>query len=583
MQSKNVIETIRVCNHFEYLGPLSRSELFFDRVQELNDALVVCEQIIRGTTGGVLVLGGRGSGKTSFLHELKERLSSRGIPNAKIALDEGMVQEGNESLFFKTVLTELVKASQEAGLLERKLASKVVELLSGLARIEEIGVELFGFNLIAKASKEELVKRFPYTVLRDGLKDFLKLINEKGSGKVKQGAILLLDEGDALTLNRNLLQILRNVFQETPKIGLVIAGSMRLLTQVSDVFSPIPRFFRKIELGPYPADSIVYDAIRIPLAMSQKELADKGIRVEFIHTTFDRIVTQITGRMPMEVNMLCHFAYDLAAKRIPRRLLQSKKFKLYMRIDRELLDEAIKQLGGAKEYNSFIAELNKNETSCLVLLSKSFEEETIDEIAVLIALHELKDALQIIPVEDICKMMEKAISEKEKILKLLNSILVKGRKHGISVLSSTLMGKLRFAVEDQWVRSYFKYGWMIVDVDLELGLKPRFGGIRVFGDPIATIVHSVFFPRLASSFSSRSRSFRAHVGADDGHWLRVGRNLKILNVSYIRSATNSPYHIAFQVREDADLMGIKESVEILMTTAKKVGLVNSFNVALKYY
>jgi hypothetical protein len=215
----DVIELIRVSNPFEYRGPLSRSELFFDRVQELQDALVACGQIIRGATGGVLTIGGRGSGKTSFLDALKRELVKRKIPNAKISLDEGMVKEGNENLFFKLVLTDLVRASQVAGLLEEGLTKKTLELLRGLGNIEEIGVDLFGFKLIAKATREQLEKELPYTVLRDGLKDFLKLVSEKGQCKALQGAILLLDEGDALTLNRNLLQILRNVFQETPKVG----------------------------------------------------------------------------------------------------------------------------------------------------------------------------------------------------------------------------------------------------------------------------------------------------------------------------------------------------------------------------
>ena len=65
--SRNIIEKVRIANNFEYLGPLTRDELFFDRVKEMQDALVVCGQIVKGTTGGVLILGGRGSGKTSFL------------------------------------------------------------------------------------------------------------------------------------------------------------------------------------------------------------------------------------------------------------------------------------------------------------------------------------------------------------------------------------------------------------------------------------------------------------------------------------------------------------------------------------
>lgn len=493
-----------------------------------------------------------------------------------------MVNKGNERLLFKTILTELIKASHTAGLLEEKLAGKVISFLSGLGRLEELEMEFFGFNLIAKANREQLDEHFPYTILRDGLNDFLRLVTKRGGGKAVQGAILLLDEGDVLTLNRNLLQILRNVFQETPRVGLVIAGSTRLLSQVSDVFSPIPRFFRKIELGAYPADSVVYDAIRVPLDLSTKELADQGISVEFVHPVFDRIVTRIAGRMPMEINMLCHFAYDLAAKRIPRTFrFTGSRFTLYLKAEKELFEEAIKQLGGTKEYATLISKLDKNETSCLVLLSKSLEEATVDEIAVLMTLHDLGDALQEMSVIDVTGKIAQAVEDRGKITRLLGSINAKALEHKIGVLSSTLMGKPRFAVEDQWVRSYFKYGWTDIDVDLDMGLKPRFGGIRVFGDPIATVVHSMFFPRLAKGFGGDSLSFRAHVGHDDGNWLIAGRDRKILNLSYTRTATESRYHIAFQVKQEFDLEGIVNAIKILMEKIQDAGLVTSFNSSIK--
>jgi hypothetical protein len=41
----------------------------------------------------------------------------------------------------------------------------------------------------------------------------------------------------------------------------------------------------------------------------------------------------------------------------------------------------------------------------------------------------------------------------------------------------------------------FTESWSDIYVDLELGLKPRFGGKRVFGDPISSVIHSVVFPR----------------------------------------------------------------------------------------
>jgi hypothetical protein len=575
---QRIIEKIRIANHFEYLGPLTRSELFFDRNQELQDALVVCGQIVQGTVGGVLVLGGRGSGKTSFLNEVRRELSIRKIPNTKISLDEGMVKQGNEMLFIQNLLTELVKASQSSGLIETSLATKVIDVLTGaLNKVEEIGIDVAGFNLVAKASKELVSSQFPYTVLRDGLVDFLNLIEKNGSDKTARGAILLLDEGDILTLNRNLLQILRNVFQETPRIGLVVSASNKILSQVSDVFSPIPRFFRKIELGPYPADSIVYDAIKGPLELTTKQLAQQGIELDVIHRSFDRIVAQISGQMPMEINMLCHFAFDLGTRRPS--IERDGKMSIYMRADRELFDEAIKQLVGSREYASFINELDPNEVSCLVLLSKSLENVSVDELTTLISLHELGDALTDIAITDVTKRIEKNPEERETTKKLLDSISQKAQKHKINVLTSTLMGKPRFAIEDQWVRAYFKYGWSDVDIDLELGLKPRFGGVRVFGDPAASVLHSLLFPRLCDDFG-HGESFKAHFGRDSGKWLRAARDSKIACISYKRIATDGIYHIAFQVRAGSNIEWLKNVVALLMSSLEKAGLAQSYTYSV---
>lgn len=87
---------VREANQFQYAGAITAKEQFFDCEEELTDAVVVCEQILNGGTGGILVLGGRGTGKSSFLYELERRLVERKIATAKISLDLSMVKESGE-------------------------------------------------------------------------------------------------------------------------------------------------------------------------------------------------------------------------------------------------------------------------------------------------------------------------------------------------------------------------------------------------------------------------------------------------------------------------------------------------------
>lgn len=548
-----------------------KPELFFDRKKELVDAYVTCEQILNGGVGGILVIGGRGIGKTSFLDALGRLLREKNIANAKIALDETMVKEENEIAFIQLMLTELLEASRKSGLLEEKITDKVVNMLRGLDVEGEMDISLPGLNFIAKASREKLSPKFSSIVLRDGLLDYVKLIEQKGRKETRKGAFLMFDEGDCLTLNKSLLQIFKNVFQNMPKIGIVIAGSTRLTGQVSDVFSPLPRFFMKIELGPYPDDSTAFEAIRKPIEVARSLLHKEGFEFDVVHGTFDKIVIQTTGRMPLEINLLCHFAFDIGAQNFK---FEANRITLYFKFDKKLLDEAYKQLVGTRGYNDFIRELSESEVNLMRLLSKSSSKATIEEMTLLLRLDICENSLQELPVSKVVCIMKEYKKEIPKVSPLIDSIIQKGDKYKIGVLGSTLVGKTLFEVEDQWVRSYFKYGWREEDVDIELGIKPKFGGIRVFGDPIASIMHSIFFPRISEFTGTHpAQSFRAHVGTDSGQWLQPQRNNELLVASYIRLANDFMGHYAINLKKPYDATTLKREFDEVLEALKELGII----------
>jgi len=133
-----------------------------------------------------------------------------------------------------------------------------------------------------------------------------------------------------------------------------------------------------------------------------------------------------------------------------------------------------------------------------------------------------------------------------------------------------------YEVEDQWVRSYFKYGWTEEDVDLELGFKPKFGGIRVFGDPIATTIHSIFFPRVSEYIGTYpAPSFRAHVGADSGRWLRPQKERQLLIVSYIRQANASFCHYAINLKKTYEAELLKREIDEVMYSLKEINFIDA--------
>jgi hypothetical protein len=537
--------------------------------------VIVCEQILRGTVGGLLVIGGRGSGKTSFLDALSRELVARKVAHVRLPLSDDMVNPGEELRLFRTILTELSGAAQESGLIDKTIGSKLWDALKGLASIDEVGIEIPGISFLVKA-KEIQSTQFPYVILRDGLSDFVKLLKEDPA--TRKGVVLMFDEGDHLTSNRTLMEILRNVFQNMPGMCLVIAGSTKLLEQASDVFSPFPRFFRKIELGPYPFENIVDDAISKPLAFPRNAMTKDGLSFEVVHGGFDGIVKRTTGRMPFEVNLLCHFAYDNGASRA---LIQGKRVTLFMKFDKALLDKAIEQLRGTKEYDSFISELDVNEVTVMRILSACQFAATINEITVLTVLNELGDKLQDVPIASIIDRIGEASSSTKKIDNTMASIVLKGSRLSIHVLRTGFTERSLYQVEDRWIASYYKYSATFQpDVDIELGLKPTFGGIRVFGDPIASVLHSVFFPRIAPLLGG-SDSFRAHMGTEDGKWLRPAKGRKMILASYVRAADEVVYHLAFQLRKTAYAGSIRDEMTKILDALKKYDYISHFEIVEK--
>lgn len=572
-EKAEAINLLEVINPFEYQGRIKRPELFFDRKEELHAATIVSEQIVRGRTGGVLVLGGRGSGKTSFLESLQRELDQRKIANAKLQLDDSMVAPGNEAKLFRLFLSELTTATQKVGLLESGIGSKLRQVFSGILKIEDIGLDLPGLSFVLKSAKEPQNEQFGYVILRDGLRDFMRLLNTQSSER--RGAMLMLDEGDFLTQNKVLLEVLRNTFQETDGMGLVVAATYKIVEQVSDVFSPFQRGFRKIELGPFPSTSDVLDAIHGGLILAEKELRSRGLELEVFHRTFDRDVVQLTGRSPYEVNMLSYFAFEIDSSRIK---LEKNKVTLFMKVDKKLLDIAIEQLKGTKEYNSFLINLDKLENEILVLLSKCQFGASPLEVSMLRLIDRVSRSTEILTVESMksqIQLLEKSTNETQSALE---SILAKAAKYSIRAITSGHLGKSVYQIEDQWIRSFFKYGSVDPKIDLEFGFIGDPHGVRIFGDPIASIIDTMFLPKLIHKLSGPD-SWRVNNYPNDGKGMHAfSTERKILNCIYKRTINDTTYHMAFQLKDLRDIRDIETEINRLMGLLQDTNLIAEFQL-----
>jgi hypothetical protein len=336
----------------------------------------------------------------------------------------------------------------------------------------------------------------------------------------------------------------------------------------------VPRFFWKIELGPYPNETVVNQAIEQPIQLCRKDLLiNNQIRLEVQHLGFDRRLREVTGRIPMHINMLCNFAFDLGAKQL--RQDRQTNCILRMNFTKELMEEAINQLRGTKNYSDFISSLDRNEADFLTILSRSPIKLSIKEASLMIVLDELKDLLQTLPISDLCKTMQNCTTILPDVSSAVTALVDKAAKYEINLLGTDVLKK-KFEIEDQWLKAYFRYSLKSFNFDIEISDLP-FIGVQFFGSCISSVFQSIFFARLSKFMDSSDRS-RAHEGATNGNELKPWPNRKLLNVTYKVPGDLSPHHIAFNLRVETNTTVAKQEIEQVAKCLRDLEFISSYEI-----
>jgi hypothetical protein len=84
----------------------------------------------------------------------------------------------------------------------------------------------------------------PQQVLLHDLRELKEEARRQGIPTI----VLLFDECDLLAENEVTLQKIRNVFIEVDGYILVFSGTEKMFSSISNVFSPFPRFFKRIDV-----------------------------------------------------------------------------------------------------------------------------------------------------------------------------------------------------------------------------------------------------------------------------------------------------------------------------------------------
>jgi len=310
-----VEKTIR--NPYDFINPVKDPKRFAGRKKELEEIRYYL-QLSKSDEPRyfhIALVGPRSVGKTSLLNMIEYMANELGLLAVKIPLNKGMVK--NEALFFKEVIDSIVTQGKEKDVYSDFFMNfrKVLDLLD-----VNVGVPLL-FGTAYIGFKKGRNTDIPQHVLIHDFRELHKRAKEKGFPAI----VLLFDECDLLAENEVLLQKIRNIFVEVEGYLLVFSGTERMFSLLSETFSPISRFFKRINVENFRDIRETEECLLKPLSEEERKFFDRMCIVD-IH--------RLTNGSPYEINLVAHYMY--------RRWREGKSSKI--QLTPEVLDNVLNEL-----------------------------------------------------------------------------------------------------------------------------------------------------------------------------------------------------------------------------------------------
>lgn len=327
------LSTVR--NPYDWANPVTDYMVFAGRSDELKEIRYYLEYGRTATKPiSIALIGQRASGKTSLLNMAQREARLKGFCTVRLVLDENDIV-GEANLFFKLFDSLVVAVFEEGafGGISGKVSngySKAVHAFSA-----DIGDPEFPFLFpiqYAHAMGSGNASAVAFSTA--GLSRDLSVIH----AQVNKPIILLFDEGNVLSKSKVHLEKLRNLFEDLPGYMLVLTGTPELFPVMGDVFSPIVRQFKKIDVTNFRRVKDTIECITKPL--ESIGLQDQPILDDLL--TQGRDVHDVSSGNPYEIQLLCHIMF----KRV------QEKNATKMRLDLNVLEEVRKQLETSQQYSS---------------------------------------------------------------------------------------------------------------------------------------------------------------------------------------------------------------------------------------
>ena len=355
-------------NPYDFANPVSDVDLFVGRKDELEEIKYYLNHAKTAPRPiNIALLGTRASGKTSLLNMCEIEAKKRGFCTVRIDLDEDDAK--TQLIFFYKIFDGIFSSVCESGKFggkEGKTYDIYLDIVNTYKIPEDKTFCPFLFPLqYAKAMGSGNIN----VSLSDHnyKNDLIKLRSE-----INCPIVLLFDEGNVLANSRVHLEKIRNIFMNTPGYMLVFTGTPDIFPVMDDVFSPIVRQFKKINVGAFKEEEETEECIRKPL----EKIGNKLEEIFDFETYRDvNEIHDLSGGRPYEIQLICHMLF---------RRVQEKRARM-MKLNLSVLEDVRKELETSQDVTirpvlKKIRNLKGNQLSALNLLCKCDGHVTFEQI-----------------------------------------------------------------------------------------------------------------------------------------------------------------------------------------------------------
>ncbi len=353
-------------NPFDFANPVMNPKLFAGRKSELEDIEYYLNHAKNAPRAiNLALIGDRASGKTSLLNMIEKGAKLRDFCTVRIDLDESDV-ETQLALFVKLfdgIISTACKENAFGG-----IHGKTYDTYRSMIDAFEIPEDRTFCPFIFPMQYAKAMSKGNITIsVTDRFKDDISLIQIE----VGKPIAILIDECDVLTHSKVHLEKLRNIFMNLQGFFLVFTGTGVFFPIINDVFSPIARQFKIINVKPFENTDDTRDCIVKPLiglGIDAEEIFD------FETITELESIHNISGGRPYEIQLLFHQLF--------KRLQQGKANKLQLSVD--VLDDVLNELQALQDVTvrptvQKIKNLSRDELSALGALLKCNKNITFEQ------------------------------------------------------------------------------------------------------------------------------------------------------------------------------------------------------------